>query len=256
MTKLILGLFLFTLTIQTYAGEYGGELSILSQSENDSVQQQIDQISRAAQVRQENLDRLSESLQKRKEKEEESFIEVLPEDYSKLGFKPYYTDSKLFFLKSLDAHIEYRSQDGLTSFIFPEENRATFGYVEDGDASKLWSVQCRRDEITDKKSCFLSKFEFAILYMDGRLSASATKDLNKLDYYQKQYVRVDSNKAISASTLFTGQQYDALVAQMKKGELARTRFYEWGGERYEETISLFGFTEAYKYMLYAYKNIK
>lgn len=92
--------------------------------------------------------------------------------------------------------------------------------------------------------------------MDGRLSASATKDLNKLDYYQKQYVRVDSNKAISASTLFTGQQYDALVAQMKKGELARTRFYEWGGERYEETISLFGFTEAYKYMLHSYKHFK
>ena len=43
---------------------------------------------------------------------------------------------------------------------------------------------------------------------------------------------------------------------MKKGELARTRFYEWGGERYEETISLFGFTEAYKYMLHSYKHFK
>ncbi|XID74823.1 M23 family metallopeptidase [Alkanindiges sp. WGS2144] len=43
-------------------GEYGGELSILSQDHNDGIQQQIDQISRQAQTRQENLDRLTESL--------------------------------------------------------------------------------------------------------------------------------------------------------------------------------------------------
>lgn len=43
-------------------GQYGDELSILSQDQNDGIQQQIDQISRQAQARQENLDRLSESL--------------------------------------------------------------------------------------------------------------------------------------------------------------------------------------------------
>ncbi len=43
-------------------GEFGGEMSILSQDQNDGIQQQIDQISRQAQARQENLDRLSESL--------------------------------------------------------------------------------------------------------------------------------------------------------------------------------------------------
>ncbi len=43
-------------------GEYGGEMTILSQGRSDGIQQQIDQISRQAQARQENLDSLSESL--------------------------------------------------------------------------------------------------------------------------------------------------------------------------------------------------
>lgn len=43
-------------------GEYGGEMSILWEDQNDGIQQQIDQISRQAQVRQENLDSLSASL--------------------------------------------------------------------------------------------------------------------------------------------------------------------------------------------------
>ena len=43
-------------------GEYGGELSILSQSENDGIQEQIDQISRQAQLRQESLGTLSETI--------------------------------------------------------------------------------------------------------------------------------------------------------------------------------------------------
>ncbi|RYZ97576.1 MAG: M23 family metallopeptidase, partial [Moraxellaceae bacterium] len=45
-------------------GEYGGELSVLSQddSDTDGIQQQIDEISRQAQVRQEGLDRLSQAL--------------------------------------------------------------------------------------------------------------------------------------------------------------------------------------------------
>lgn len=43
-------------------GEYGGELSVLSQDDGDGIQQQIDEISRQAQVRQEGLDRLSQAL--------------------------------------------------------------------------------------------------------------------------------------------------------------------------------------------------
>lgn len=43
-------------------GEYGGELSVLSQDENDGIQQQIDEISRQAQARQDGLDRLSQAL--------------------------------------------------------------------------------------------------------------------------------------------------------------------------------------------------
>lgn len=43
-------------------GEYGNELSILSDDNSDSVQQQIDSISQQAQSRQDSLDRLSKSL--------------------------------------------------------------------------------------------------------------------------------------------------------------------------------------------------
>ena len=263
MSKLILGLMFFALAIHGYAGQYGGEMSVLwDEDQNDGIEQKIDEISRQAKVRQENLDNLSGSLSNKRlafEKsviEKESVIQVLPEDYSRLGLKPYYADSKLFFIEPSDLYVEFYSKNGLDSFIYHGEDRASFGYVENGEVSKSWNVNCLRDKITDKKSCVLYKFSFAILYMDGTLSATASDDLNKLDYHQKQYVRVDSNKALSASTLFTGQQFNTLVAQMKKGELARTRFYEWGGERYEETLSLFGFTEAYKYMLYAYKNLK
>lgn len=43
-------------------GEYGNELSILSDNDSDSVQQQIDSISQQAQSRQDSLDKLSKSL--------------------------------------------------------------------------------------------------------------------------------------------------------------------------------------------------
>lgn len=44
-------------------GQYGGEMSILwEEDQNDGIEQKIDQISRQAQVRQENLDSLSASL--------------------------------------------------------------------------------------------------------------------------------------------------------------------------------------------------
>lgn len=43
-------------------GEYGEELSVLSDHDTDSVQQQIESISKQAQARQDSLDRLSESL--------------------------------------------------------------------------------------------------------------------------------------------------------------------------------------------------
>lgn len=43
-------------------GEYGGEMNILSQDPNDDIQQQIDQISRQAQARQDSLGQLSQAL--------------------------------------------------------------------------------------------------------------------------------------------------------------------------------------------------
>lgn len=43
-------------------GEYGNEMSVLSDDQSDSVQDQIDSISKQAQARQDSLDRLSESL--------------------------------------------------------------------------------------------------------------------------------------------------------------------------------------------------
>lgn len=43
-------------------GELGGELSLLSTEQDDGIQQQIDEISRQAQARQDGLDRLAETL--------------------------------------------------------------------------------------------------------------------------------------------------------------------------------------------------
>ncbi|TEU26942.1 M23 family metallopeptidase [Alkanindiges illinoisensis] len=43
-------------------GEYNGEMSVLATAEDDGIQQQIDEISRQAQARQDNLGQLSQAL--------------------------------------------------------------------------------------------------------------------------------------------------------------------------------------------------
>lgn len=183
-------------------------------------------------------------------------IKISRTDFLKTGLKPYYTDSIFYYLEESNTHLEVNKIGAVSILIQPEDNYATFGYVENGDTSKSWRVKCIKDKITDKKSCAVTKFAFSILYNGKNTIATVDNDFDKLNYHEKQYIRIDDNKALSTSMFFEGKALDSLVNQMKSGELAYTRFYEWDGEKYEETLSLTGFSEAYKYMFFAYKNLK
>lgn len=253
MKKIIYISFLVA-SMTTHATEYGGELELL-RKDDDTLQKQIDDISQQAQIRQNKLEALSEQTNVSRTKEVD-LIKVLPEDYAKLKLKPYYQDSIIFYSQKNDTYFEANEVDGITAFISHDDSVATFGYVENGDISKSWKVACGKDKITDEKTCRLGLFNFAMIYSKGKFTASTSYEVKKLDFRQKQYIRIDNNKAFSTSTLFTGSQLNSLIQQMKHGKLAYTRFYEWDGEMYEETLSLYGFSEAYNYMLYAYKNLR
>lgn len=253
MEKFFIYIFLIVSTT-AQATEYGGELELLRKYD-DTIQQQIDDISQQAQIRQNKLETLSEHTNVSRTKEVD-LIKVLPEDYAKLKLKPYYQDSIIFYSQEDDSYFEANKVNGITAVISHDDHSATFGYAENGELSKSWKVTCSKDKITDEKTCRLGFFNFAMIYSKGKFTASTSYEVKKLDFRQKQYIRIDNNKAFSTSTLFTGSQLNSLIQQMKHGELAYTRFYEWDGEMYEETLSLYGFSEAYNYMLYAYKNLK
>ncbi|NNH76527.1 hypothetical protein HLH17_02275 [Acinetobacter sp. ANC 5380] len=177
-------------------------------------------------------------------------ILIQPKDYKRLGIKnssKIYSDSEIWYLPKRKEYIEEKIFSNNTKFfrVFGVNGALIFD-INDGDPDdESWAVSCSRDHITDEKSCVLSKYE--MIFIRSSKSGwmfSVSTETEKLNPYQYQYLRIDKSSPLKTRTYFKGQQVLNIIEQMKKGNTAYTRFYEWSKE-YEETIPLKGFTVAY-----------
>lgn len=178
---------------------------------------------------------------------------VSPQDYKKLNIKRLYGDSVVRYHPNNNKYIESKIFNNNIMMIYSaSENYAEFSDLDSDNAP--WRVFCKVDHITDEKYCSIAKFEFIFIKSskDGVLLSIASDKQNTFKY---QYLRIDKNPVFKTKLYFKGQTVVNIIGQMKRGETAYTRFYEWA-DIGEETISLSGFSVAYETMNLMYSKLK
>ncbi|WP_026470039.1 hypothetical protein [Alkanindiges illinoisensis] len=248
-----------TLSATTYAEINNDELAVLKQSENDSIQQSIGEIERQADTRLKQLEELGSSVTKKNIISSKNEPVILsPEEYKNYGIEPFYTDSEIAFYKEAGEYLETKEKNNILMSVSKsgKEYVGFFGENTDDYTGDAWSVSCSKDRMTDKKRCVLSKFEFVILYDVNGLRTTVSKDLGSLNDRQNNYLRVDNKPSFTTRGIYLNATSKSIVEQLKRGTTLKTRFFEWSGEMYEETIPLDGFNEAYSFMLKAYAALR
>jgi hypothetical protein len=195
-----------------------------------------------------------------KEKEDpENFLTVKPEDYSRLKIKPLYSDSVIMYNENSMDYLEVRDfQNNIWMIYNIDKNYLTvLDKDEDEPTEESWDVGCFKDRITDKKTCFLNKYELGILKSskDG-LVISVSKEARDLNLREYNYLRIDKKPAHKTRGFYTGQSAMNIINEMKIGKTAYTRFYEWDNNKYEEIIPLWGGSIAYDVMNKMYSRLR
>lgn len=194
-----------------------------------------------------------------KEEKETAFVTVKPEDYGRLKIKPLYHESTIMQNSKSKDYLEVKNFKNNIMMVYNiDENSVTvIDNDEDEPAENSWTVYCSKDHITDKKTCFLNKYEFGIIKSskDG-LFVSVSKEVRDLSLREYNYIRVDKNPAHKTRGIYTGQSATNIISQLKNGKTIYTRFYEWNGKMYEEIIPLSGFSVAYEVMDKMYARLK
>ncbi len=201
---------------------------------------------------------LREKLEDKQRKTE--FEDVPRSELKKLGMLPAYGDSiirkdteknEYFEIKEFpDGNYMYRtlSQKEIVA-VFPVAG-------EDDPFGDGWKVVCYIDQITAIRNCSITKYAIMILKSAKHgLVFSVSNEPNKLNPLIDHYVRIDKNTPLKTTSIFIGSQAANIIEQMKRGEIMRTRFHEFG-DTYEETIYLDGFTNAYNFMNLMYPQVK
>lgn len=124
-----------------------------------------------------------------------------------------------------------------------------------------WNVACKKDAMTDKKTCTLNrKHLYITVNSHGHISVFIAGS-------DEQYpgtpvaVRIDSHRAIHSSSgsngSFTHRQSIEILRQLKSGSKMTTRFEGWPyGNNEDTSFKLYGFREVYKYIRWAVKRIR
>lgn len=178
-------------------------------------------------------------------------ILISPKEYKTLGIKNSYktfVDSDIWYLPESKEYAEQKYfPNKIKFFKLLASDVALFADMDDESATDddYWTVSCSRDHITDEKICLMSKYEIVFIRSSKTgWMFSVSKETKKLNPMQYQYIRIDKSPALKSRNFFKGQPTLNIIEQMKKGNTAYTRFYEWS-EDYEETIPLRGFSTAY-----------
>lgn len=192
------------------------------------------------------------------ESDPDSTFIILPEEYAELNIKPLYKDSVVKYNPEDDLLMEVREfSNNIVMVYFPKTNDATIlDRDNDNPIKNGWRVRCNKDRITDERDCFITKFAVGVWKSSKYgLILTVSSDIKKLSFNKYNYIRIDEKPANKVKGYFEGQAALNVINQMKVGQTAYTRFSEWDGERYDETLSLWGFSAAYDAMSRMYSRL-
>lgn len=169
------------------------------------------------------------------------------------------------FLKSQDGLVirEVGTVNGIPYQIFHIDGSGSFAGQSGQDLSnkaglkesEYWSVSCKRDAMSDKTTCRLSRGDF-YLFVDpiGAYSVS----VGTANYPGKP-VTVRTGSGEPVTTLRKDNFFDAATSQriaksILKEESLKTRYMKWPNDRWiDAEYSTHGFSQALEYVVWATK---
>lgn len=146
--------------------------------------------------------------------------------------------------------------NGIAYRISPSNWRASFAGSLDNplDLGNYWEIYCRKDAITDQKSCSIQRKTLTIIIKHKQQPFLYVGE----DHYpfKPTTIRVDSNKplhgTIGSDGDFSSNSISIILKQMVKGQSITTRYYEWPYDYSKtDTFPLAGFNEAMTYAKWA-----
>ena len=122
-----------------------------------------------------------------------------------------------------------------------------------------WSVGCRKDAMTDARSCHVKKGDLWV----WAYSTGVRRVIIGGDHYPgyAAQIRVDSQAPLSTPAsgegVFGPQGAKSAISQLLRGETVVTRYVDWPHRgNVDKTESLYGFKQAYEYMDWALANMR
>lgn len=155
--------------------------------------------------------------------------------------------------------------DGSGSFVGTKGGtlHGTGNYAASTALRENWSVGCKKDAISDKKTCHMTmvgKNLWIWAYPNGIYNVSVG---NGDDHFPGSTVaiRIDGGTPITATAKnggsFSRQVSATLIAQIKRASKLTTRYMEWPNRYWvDETWELYGFNEALQYITWAVNKIR
>lgn len=115
-----------------------------------------------------------------------------------------------------------------------------------------WEYYCNKDRFNGSKSCYLARSDLVVLVLNGRVSVFVG---NKNYPRSSSAIKIDNNKTIYGYEGMS-QSPNSVVAQLKSGRVAYTRFKRWPYEyNVDGEVDLTGFTQSFNNMMSWYKRL-
>lgn len=135
-----------------------------------------------------------------------------------------------------------------------ENSKLIYGSDLEGIRYPEWRYTCKRDRFDNSKSCYMSNKDIGILLLNGKYVVSVGRD-----HYpdSKASLKIDNNSTLTANKGMFISNANFIIDQMKKGEIAYTRYVEWPYQykNNDNESKLHGFTKKFNEMLESYKQL-
>ena len=152
------------------------------------------------------------------------------------------------------VHYDFYYTDGSGTFSGNSSNTKNFRNKENN-----WSVACKKDPISDKKTCHMKMNDLWIyVYDNGKVVVSIGSE-----HFPSSSVtvRIDQGTPFTASSTkdgdFPPKTSAKIIEQLKQARSLTTRYMKWPHKSWvDDSWEVYGFNEAFKYINWAVKRIK
>lgn len=116
------------------------------------------------------------------------------------------------------------------------------------NGSQTWSVSCKQNPMTDKKTCSIINNEANLFILKSIKGIEGVSVLGSEYPGTKPQLRVGNAKALSAE-IFTGNQAKKIFNSFKPGVQVRTQYYDWPYHASKEgKTTIYGLRETMLYV--------